>query len=163
MTKNELTPKANALRFDLMVSIRYNSKRARFFKRWNDMNSFLAVLFGSSVVVSLLSEYVKAGLILSGMITALSLLALVMDFSGKAVSFQTYVQTYTALVNRLISADSLDELNAIEAEINILDAQEGEPLATLYDICYNEQLQVEKLPTEPIKISTCRRLLAHYV
>lgn len=84
MTENELELKAKELRFDLMISIRYNSKRERFFKRWDNFSNILSLLFGSSVIVTLFKQYELVSLIFAFLITIISACSLVINFNEKA-------------------------------------------------------------------------------
>lgn len=164
MTENELRLKVKSLRFDLMVSIRYNSKRERFFKRWDNFSNILSLLFGSSVIVTLFKQYELVSLIFAFLITIISACSLVINFNEKVFIHKENVKEFTDLINKLVfPIESKTILIEVEKEINLLNAKEGEPLSTLYDICYNEQLEAEGANQKPINICCLRKVFAQYI
>lgn len=159
-----LTQRKHSLAFELHRAIRYNSKRAAFFRRWDNLTNISNALLGSASAVAILNQAPQLAVGLGFSVTLLSILAFWLAFSQKANQHQNFVLAFGQLRNQLLAEDLTQAtLNQIEQAMHRLDDEEGEPLKNLEKIAYNETIiALGYSPADCLPLKWYQRLLAHY-
>lgn len=164
MTKIELENSKKDLLFDINRSIRYNSKRCKFFEYLDRFVNFIGLIFSSSAIYVITKEYQLVAILLGAVVTITSSLALVIGFSNKARDHRDFINGFSQLQTLLLTSELSEKLiNDVTAKMRELDSKEPAVLIVLEQICYNEQLIAEGFPKEKCsKISWYQRLFAQF-
>lgn len=126
---------------DVQRSIRYHRAREAFFQWYASIFSFLTLMLGSGVVVSLLSSAPKGLTVFCGVaVAAMQAVELVFQVGQKARLHNGLASEFSA-INRLMAKDpemSLLQLNELSADILAIEAREP-PIKRYLDlICHNQ-------------------------
>jgi len=125
----------------LQRSARYHRARERFFESWSNLISFLSLLAGSSVVVSLLASAPNWVALTAGAAVAiLQAIEQVFRLSSKARDHNSFASEFLSLERVMAKQDTLGsgELNEIKAEILTIEAREPPVKRYLDLICHNQ-------------------------
>lgn len=160
----DLTQRKHSLEFDLSRSIRYNSKRAAFFRWWDNLTNIANAFLGSASAVAILNQSPQLAVVLGFSVTLLSILAFWLAFSQKANQHHNFVLAFGQLRNQLLEEDlTHNKLNQIEKAMHQLDDEEGEPLKNLEKIAYNETVIALGYSSSDCQtVKWYQRLFAHY-
>ena len=96
------------LQFNLGRSIRYHSRRRKFFDFWDKFTTFCSLVFSSTATYGVLSTNGKITLISGAFVTIFSSLSLVIGFSNKARDHFDFVKQYS-LLERMSIKEVLSE------------------------------------------------------
>lgn len=127
---------------DLQRSIRYHRARERFFDSWSNWISFVSLLAGSSVVVSILADQAPEWVaIASGaIVVALQALEQVFRLSHKARDHNGFASEFSSL-ERIVTVRgqmTAAELLELQGEVLAIEAREP-PIKRYLDlICHNQ-------------------------
>lgn len=136
-------------------SIRYHRAREAFFQFYASTFSFLTLVAGSGVVVSLLAEYsTLATLVFGALVAALQAVELSFQISGKARLHGALASEFLAL-DRVIArspACTDDELREIQSDILTIESREP-PIKRYLDlICHNQvAISIGSRDIQPLK------------
>lgn len=125
----------------LQRSVRYHRARERFFETWSSLVSFLSLIGGSSVVVSILAELPEwVSLTSGGIVAALQALDQVLRLAAKARDHNSLAGEFLALERILVMKDQLsaDDIRELRAEILAIEAREPPVRRYLDLICHNQ-------------------------
>lgn len=167
----DLQKQHHDLLFGIRRSIRYHSRRQGFFRNCHTLVMLIALLFGTTAVVTFLTEiaaswplWVKLSpAVLVSIFTALDL---VIRFNDKAWLHADFVRRFTDLEiqlqrpNQTLDSDIIDSITEKRLE---LEVHEPPVLRVLDTLCHNELLRAmgyEK--TMQIKVGFFQRILAQF-
>ena len=151
------------LEFAVRKSIRYHTKRRRFFDRLHSGVVFITVLTSSGAFLALMSRESKVAEIFAAITPIISFLDIAYDFSGKSVMYDRLQKRFSNLLIRIIEVKpSLDSSHELEVEQLTIEQDEPPTLKALAIMCYNEQAFAENL--SPIyKIPCIQTLLINFI
>ncbi|OOF48643.1 hypothetical protein BKK53_09495 [Rodentibacter trehalosifermentans] len=141
------------LQFNLGRSIRYHTKRRKFFDFWDKATTFSALIFSSTATYGILStDNTKTALIAGAVVTVLSSLALVVGFASKARDHFDFVKQYAVLERQLIK-EPLSEalLKEITDEKLAIESTEPPVLIVLNEMCWNEEARAQGIRLDKLK------------
>jgi len=135
--------KKEQLLFDIQRSVRYHNRRVAFYERFSKTTSAVSLIFGSSSIYAVLKEHKMVAVILAAIVTAFSIIDLIVGTSSKARLHSDLSRRFTSLEKALLlDNDVADEkYNVFYAERLDIEADEPPPLRVLDSICYNELLR----------------------
>jgi len=156
------------IRFKLSVSQRYCKSLENHYAFLDQLTVFINLLGGSAVMVDVLKNFENVDLSLWGSLTILiiSLMATIFRWSDKARHFSSQKRGYIHLLERLErKGRSLTEeqLNALNADFMLLEAEEGKTKNTLASLCHNEECQFRNISESTVKLYFWQRWLATYL
>lgn len=162
--ENTLEKRLLALQFNLGRSIRYHSRRRKFFDFWDKLTTFCSLIFSSTATYGVLSTDERITLVSGAVVTVLSSFSLVIGFANKARDHFDFVKQYS-----LLERESMKEVLSEELLKNINDAklaiESTEPpiLHVLNEMCWNEEAKAQGiLPEEWRKIEWYQRLFSSF-
>lgn len=125
----------------LQRSIRYHRARERFFDHWSHRISFVSLLSGSTIVVSLLAKAPEPISLCAGALVAVAqAMELVGQFSAKSRLHSGLAGEFLALERSLVrnGQDSPEVLADFTSEVLLIEAREP-PIKRYLDlICHNQ-------------------------
>ena len=147
--KDKLEEELFKLQFNLGRSIRYHSRRRKFFDFWDKFTTFCSLIFSSTATYGVLSTNEKVTLISGAIVTILSSLSLVIGFSNKARDHFDFVKQYS-LLERMSIRESLSEmlLRKITDEKLSIESTEPPILRVLNEMCWNEEAKAQGIKSE---------------
>ena len=147
--KDKLEEELFALQFNLGRSIRYHSRRRKFFDFWDKFTTFCSLIFSSTATYGVLSTNETVTLISGAIVTILSSLSLVIGFSNKARDHFDFIKQYS-LLERMSMRDSLSEmlLRKITDEKLSIESTEPPILRVLNEMCWNEEAKAQGIKSE---------------
>ena len=153
------------LLWNVRRSIRYHSRRRRFFDNWHTISSAVSVLFGSATFFVLLA---KANPLIAeisaAIVTLFATLDLVVGTAASARLHDDLARRFIALEQELTQAGEPTEEN-LPVLLNkrlAIEADEPPVLSVLNSMCHNELVRAEGRPeSERIPIGFFQRHLAH--
>lgn len=125
----------------LQRSVRYHRARERFFESWSNTISFVSLLAGSSVVVSLLAQAPTwVALASGGVVAALQAIEQVFRVSSKARDHNGLASEFLALERIIVMtpAPTIEDLSDLKAEVLTIEAREPPVKRYLDIICHNQ-------------------------
>lgn len=153
----------NNIEFNIRRSIRYHTKRRRFFDKLHRIVVFLTVICGSSAFVALMSDNQKIATWVTLVITLVSLLDLAIDFSGKSVLHDNLQRKFSDLLNKtIVCDDSNQKLKELEVDRILIEKDEPTALKALNILCHNEQCIAQGHDKDLYDISFWRKLLRNF-
>jgi gp19 len=137
------------LQFNLGRSIRYHSRRRKFFDFWDKFTTFCSLVFSSTATYGVLSTNGKITLISGAFVTIFSSLSLVIGFSNKARDHFDFVKQYS-LLERMSIKEVLSEklLKQITDEKLSIESTEPPVLRVLNEMCWNEEAKAQGIKPE---------------
>ena len=137
------------LQFNLGRSIRYHSRRRKFFDFWDKFTTFCSLVFSSTATYGVLSTNGKITLISGAFVTIFSSLSLVIGFSNKARDHFDFVKQYS-LLERMSIKEGLSEklLKQITDEKLSIESTEPPVLRVLNEMCWNEEAKAQGIKPE---------------
>ena len=137
------------LQFNLGRSIRYHSRRRKFFDFWDKFTTFCSLVFSSTATYGVLSPNGKITLISGAFVTIFSSLSLVIGFSNKARDHFDFVKQYS-LLERMSIKEVLSEklLKQITDEKLSIESTEPPVLRVLNEMCWNEEAKAQGIKPE---------------
>ncbi len=142
MITETLEARVHDLRCDAQRSIRYHMARVRFFRFWSSGFSFVSLISGSSVVVSILAAApIWIALTAGFIIVVTQAIELIWDLSGNARLHSSLASEFNSIEQAIVLAG--DELNddtyrRLEAERLKTETREPPIKRWLDLICHNE-------------------------
>lgn len=152
------------LQFNLGRSIRYHSRRRKFFDFWDKFTTFCSLVFSSTATYGVLSTNGKITLISGAFVTIFSSLSLVIGFSNKARDHFDFVKQYS-LLERMSIKEVLSEklLKQITDEKLSIESTEPPVLRVLNEMCWNEEAKAQGIkPEKWRKIKWYQRLFSSF-
>lgn len=152
------------LQFNLGRSIRYHSRRRKFFDFWDKFTTFCSLVFSSTATYGVLSTNGKITLISGAIVTIFSSLSLVIGFSNKARDHFDFVKQYS-LLERMSIKEVLSEklLKQITDEKLSIESTEPAVLRVLNEMCWNEEAKAQGIkPEKWRKIKWYQRLFSSF-
>lgn len=152
------------LQFNLGRSIRYHSRRRKFFDFWDKLTTFCSLVFSSTATYGVLSTNEKITLISGAIVTIFSSLSLVIGFSNKARDHFDFVKQYS-LLERMSIKEVLSEklLKQITDEKLSIESTEPPVLRVLNEMCWNEEAKAQGIkPEKWRKIKWYQRLFSSF-
>lgn len=152
------------LQFNLGRSIRYHSRRRKFFDFWDKLTTFCSLVFSSTATYGALSTNEKITLISGAIVTIFSSLSLVIGFSNKARDHFDFVKQYS-LLERMSIKEVLSEklLKQITDEKLFIESTEPPVLRVLNEMCWNEEAKAQGIkPEKWRKIKWYQRLFSSF-
>ncbi|MGH1355335.1 MAG: hypothetical protein ACRBBS_09675 [Thalassovita sp.] len=146
-------------------SIRYHRARERFFDSWSNAFSFLSLLSGSAVVVSLLSKSDEWVSLTAGALVAISqALELVGRISAKARLHNGLAGEFLALERSMVRRcdEATNDLSEIWSEILLIEAREP-PVKRYLDLICHNQVALALGIDDTEKLSWFQRTFAQYL
>jgi len=139
---DDIKDRQHNLLFGIRRSIRYHNRRCKFFDGFNLFVNAVNILFGSAVVVSVLSSMNKTlSLSIALSVTAFTTLNLLFNTSIKARLHSDLARRFIELEKKLVVAGEdikTEDLNKFIAERLDIEADEPPVLRVLNCICHNE-------------------------
>ena len=152
------------LQFNLGRSIRYHSRRRKFFDFWDKFTTCCSLVFSSTATYGVLSTNGKITLISGAIVTIFSSLSLVIGFSNKARDHFDFVKQYS-LLERMSIKEVLSEklLKQITDEKLSIESTEPVVLRVLNEMCWNEEAKAQGIkPEKWRKIKWYQRLFSSF-
>ena len=146
------------LQFNLGRSIRYHSRRRKFFDFWDKLTTFCSLVFSSTATYGVLSTNEKITLISGAIVT------IVIGFSNKARGHFDFVKQYS-LLERMSIKEVLSEklLKQITDEKLSIESTEPPVLRVLNEMCWNEEAKAQGIkPEKWRKIKWYQRLFSSF-
>ena len=125
----------------LQRSVRYHRARERFFESWSNTISFVSLLAGSSVVVSVLAQAPTwVALAAGGVVASLQAVEQVSRLSSKARDHNGLASEFLALERIMVMtpAPTIEDLRDLHAEVLTIEAREPPVKRYLDLICHNQ-------------------------
>lgn len=139
---SDIEEKQHDLLFGIRRSVRYHSRRRKFFESANLFVSAVTVLAGSAVFVTILSSMDQNyTLVIAAAITIVSTMNLLIGTSSKACLHYDLYRRFIELEKKMVVAEEqLTKENLSGFTIERLDIEADEPpvLRALDTLCYNE-------------------------
>jgi hypothetical protein len=145
MTEEEEKIKAgwSDLLFGVRRSIRYHTRRRKFFDALSVWSDFFIIISGGTVVAFAVGEAKKsvATIILGGIIAVIGTFDLVIGFSTKARDYHDLVKRFSELEREMTLADASrtkEKLAAFRNKRLTIEEEEPPILRVLNNYCHNE-------------------------
>jgi len=157
--------KKNDLLFKIETSIRYHSRRKRFFIYLHNWATFLAAISGTATFATVLaSKGQPVQLFFASMTAIFSIADLIISSPAKAREHEDLARRFFALEKRILQLKNENINDLAQIEMDILDIEADEPpiLRTLNAICHNEA--VKALGCDPqaiVPIGSFQRFFRH--
>ena len=156
------------LLFAVRTSSRYHDRRKRFFTFLHRSTAAVGVLFGTAAVAAFVGQLSpRAGMVAAVIITAMSVLDLVVGFSAGANLHHDLKRRFIELEQAIIHG--IDDALLGEYQRRKLDIEKDEPTpkCALVSLCYNDIVRAEyspqDVPANMIAVPWWRRLTAQWV
>lgn len=147
-------------------SVRYHTRRRRFYDRLNTTASGVTVVFGSATFGILLSEAAKQwALAAAAVVTAVSAIDLVLGTAQMARLHHDLARRFIELEKRIVAAPNPDEttLSAWIQERLTIESDEPPPYRILDLMCHNELVVAEdRVGAAFYKVNWLQRFLANF-
>ncbi len=164
-TATALEDERYGLLFGVRKSIRYHSRRRRFFERIELMSHFSSLVFGSAAVAVVLSTYPKEYAAYAGaFVSVMAAMNLVIGVSRMARLHEELARRFVELEKAMSLAGDVSEQQLAEFYGKRLDIEADEPPAMriLDAMCHNEVARAEGWgPEEFVPLRWYQRWLAH--
>jgi len=120
--------------------LRYHAKRRRFFENFSNFIKVSVVFTGSSAFMAVLGNKTDIALVATFLISILSALNLVFDFSKRALVHADLRKRFSELLKEIIIKEPTEEnLKTWEAEKVLIEIDEPTALKVLDIHCHNEE------------------------
>lgn len=165
MSPDDLERERYRLLFSVRRSVRYHTRRRRFFDRFHTCATALQVLLGSATLLLFLKDLSVSPLIPAALVTLLSTLDLVIGSTAAAREHHDLTRRFIALEKQLLAAGEYGEteLRVFKGQRLDIEADEPPPLHVLNAICHNETLRaLGHSREELVRIGPFQRGLAHF-
>ncbi|MEZ5691157.1 MAG: hypothetical protein R3D71_05795 [Rickettsiales bacterium] len=140
-TEKEIKEELYALDFAVSKSVRYHSKRQRFFDILHNSSTIISAISGSSAFVAVLSDNRDLALWVSLIVAISSALDSVFSFSKKSRVHNDLRRRFSDLLKEMILSEGDEQLRRRwQAERLNIEADEPPSLTLLVDICHNEEV-----------------------
>ena len=158
------------LLFNVRRSIRYHSRRQRYFEACHRIFVFSTLMLSSFSVIALSTALIPKELswvvlIPPAVVSLLASFDLVVGFVQKAQSHIDFVRQFTDLERRMVAPEGKEEKTIAEVQDKMLEIETTEPpvLQVLDSLCYNELLRATGYPRENhIPVSRVQRIFAQW-
>ncbi|GEM_PF-3170682 len=159
--------KLSNLRFAVNKSIRYHSKRQRFFESCHYVTTALSAVLGASSFCLLYAESVTAAQFTTAIVGAVTTLDLVFGYNRKANQYRElkcqFSDLQTAVNDIKINQPDLDEhVRRLGNSRVLIQKHEPTALKGLALICHNEECQATRCDDEMYVIPPHIKLLRHF-
>jgi hypothetical protein len=163
---SDLATSSHELLFGVRRSIRYHTRRRRFFERWNVVTNALAVIFGSATIGGVVKGWDALAIAAGAIVTFFSAINLVVGTVRMARLHEDLGKRFVDLEKELVLAGEYDEQAYRGFCAKRLEAERDEPpvLRVLDSICHNELLRAMGYDrSQFVEIAWYQRLLAQFV
>lgn len=151
---------------DVQRSIRYHRAREAFFQWYANAISFLTLLAGSGVVVTLLAEndLKSISVALGVSVAAMQAIELVFQVTTKARLHSSLAGEFAAIARVLAKNPELNasEMNEISADILVIEAREP-PIKRYLDLICHNQVAKAIGSSDVEKLTFLQRTCAHWL
>ncbi len=141
--------------FHVRRSIRYHSRRQRYFDRWHQLVIFFALAFSALPVFVFRTELATylpswASILPPLLVSLVASLDLVIGFSQKARAHTDFIRQFTDLERQLVAPDGEEDrtIALVHGEMLALEATEPPVRPVLNTLCHNELLRAMGYPRE---------------
>ena len=160
----------NALLFRVRRSIRYHSRRQRYFDRWHQLVLFFALVFSVMPVLVFKTDLAKSfplwvPIVPPMLISFFGSLDLIIGFSQKARVHTDFIRQFTDLERQLVSPDGSKDATVALVHDKALELETTEPpvLRVLDTLCRNELMRAMGYPREEqIPVGIIQRRCAQF-
>ena len=162
----DLPTRCHELLFSVRRSIRYHTRRRRFFERWNIVTNALALIFGSATVGGVVKGLDVLAITSGAIVTFFSAVNLVVGTVRMARLHEDLARKFVDLEKDLTVAGEYDEQAYRQFCAKRLEIERDEPpvLRVLDTICHNELLRTMGYDrSQYVEIAWYQRLLAQFV
>jgi hypothetical protein len=162
----DLPTRCHDLLFGVRRSIRYHTRRRRFFDRWNLVTNALAVIFGSTTIGGVVKGWDTLAITAGAIVTFFSAVNLVVGTVRMARLHEDLAKKFVDLEKELVLAGEHDEQAHRGFCAKRLEVERDEPpvLRVLDSICHNELLRAMGYDrSHYVEITWYQRLLAQFV
>lgn len=150
----------------LQRSVRYHKARERFFEGWSNAISFISLLGGSAVVVSILSTTAPEWVALAagGVVASVQAIEQVVRLPLKARDHSSFASEFSTLERIVTMQDHIDagELREIKSEILSIESREP-PIKRYLDLICHNQVAHAIGSKDVVKLKFWQRWLAQYL
>ncbi|MBF0426859.1 MAG: hypothetical protein HQL66_13685 [Magnetococcales bacterium] len=152
------------LLFGVQRSIRYHSRRRRFFDTWGRITDTISVVFGSTSATAIFQGWHRLGLAAGFTVAFFSAINLAVGTVNASRTHHDLVRRFSELEKRIIANLSPSEEELVGWERTRLDIEMDEPpvLYVLDSICHNEMLRAEGSTDPRVPIAWYQRLFANF-
>jgi len=153
-----------SLEFAARKSIRYLTKRKRFFDNWHYLNVAVTALSGSGAFASLMSGGTETiAKVLTGITAIASSLDLAVGFSKRGKQYDNLQKRFSDLLIKIIQSEKTKEsLVQLEAERLQIEKDEPPTLIALDIFCHNEECRAQNKLDSLYQFGWFRRCLMHW-
>lgn len=155
------------LLFGVRRSIRYHTRRCRFFDNMNIWCKFLAILGGTATITALLHSAGKEWAVgFAALVTIFSAFDLVIGTTQKARSHSDFARQFVDLEKAITAAppSSEEDIRMFTARRLEIEANEPPPLRILDMLCHNELCRsLGYDEAHYVKIRWYQRLLCQFI
>ena len=162
----DLPIRCHELLFGVRRSIRYHTRRRRFFERWNTVTNALAVIFGSTTVGGVVKGLDALAIASGAVVTFFSAVNLVVGTVRMARLHEDLAEKFVDLEKDLTVAGEYDEQAYRQFCANRLEIERDEPpvLRVLDSICHNELVRAMGYDrSHCVQIAWYQRALAQFM
>ena len=152
------------LEFAARKSIRYLTKRKRFFDNWHYFGVAVTALSGSGAFASLMSDGTNTiAKILTGITAVASSLDLAVGFSKRGKQYDRLQKRFSDLLIETIKSERTEQkLKQLEAERLQIEKDEPPTLVALDIFCHNEECLAQDQKDNLYKFDFFHRCLMHW-
>lgn len=142
------------LLFGIRRSVRYHTRRRRFFERWSRVTNYVAVLFSSAAIYALVDTWGTDWTVgMAALVSGLSGLDLVVGTARMAWLHESLARRFVELERRIIRAGPMTDTRRRQftaARLRI-EADEPPPRRWLDVLCHNELCRAIGAPAEDLR------------
>lgn len=151
------------LEFAARKSIRYLTKRQRFFNNLHTFTVAVSAISGSSAFISVLSNNNTLAVALTAVIAVSSTLDLVIGFAKKHDLYNDLQIRFTSLLSKIVQSSQTEE-NFKMLTVERLEIEKDEPtqMTILNVICHNEEVTAQGIKDGIYKISWLQKKLRNF-
>lgn len=166
MNEQSLKEDLDKLLFGIRRSIRYHSRRCRFFDNVNIWCKFLSALGGTATIAAVLSKFGPEWIIsFAVIVTFFSILDLVIGSAQKARLHDDFKRQFIELERDTILKEEISrqDMLSLTARRLEIEAQEPPPLRVLDVICHNELCRAMNRESGQVKVKWYQRLFCQII
>lgn len=141
---DELKTNWYSLLFDVRRSVRYHTRRRRFYDRLDQLTNMLGLIFGSTAVYGVMTEnsaLKPLAIAAAGVVTIFSAINLVVGSARQAREHADFARQYIELEKQMNTVPDEQLLKEIRHARLAIEAEEPPVMRVLDCICYNELCQ----------------------
>ncbi|HEY2069982.1 MAG TPA: hypothetical protein VGG48_10545 [Rhizomicrobium sp.] len=151
------------LDFSIARSLRYDAKRRAFFERCNHLTRAVTAITGAGTVASVINGFHWASIVMGATVGIATALDLVVDFSSRAMSYDTLYKRFADLGIKVASSErTLENYRRFLVEKLVIEKEEPTVLSVLNVICANEELKSRAYPYQH-RVDKFQKLICQFL